>query len=106
MKIYAPLVNTRNLKRGENCLYGDYRAQEQTSISLVRLGYADGFERANAFNQINNRCMDITAIKNPLITKKGVLVMENADALAKEYGTISYEILTKSAMRAEKIYLN
>lgn len=106
MKIYAPLIKTRQIKGGEHCLYGDYKVQEDMQVSLIRLGYADGVMRENISGQINNRCMDITAVKNPIITNKGVLVMDNADALAKEYGTISYEILTKSAMRAEKIYLN
>ncbi len=106
MKIYAPLIKTRQIKRGENCLYGSFRVQGDMSVGLVRVGYADGLTRAKITRQVNNRCMDISAVKNPLITNRGVLIMDNADSLAKEYGTISYEILTKSALRAEKIYLN
>ena len=106
MKIYAPLVKNRKLKNGENCLYGDFKLEEDTNLSLIRVGYADGFIRQNVFGQVNNRCMDITAVKTPKITNKGVLIMDNADDLARYYHTISYEILTKSAMRAEKIYLN
>ncbi len=106
MKVYAPLLKTRALKRGDNCLYGSFRLEEDADVGLVRVGYADGFMRNCALGQVNNRCMDITAVKNPKITDKGVLIMDNADALARQYHTISYEILTKSAMRAEKIYLN
>ncbi len=106
MKIYAPLVKNRKLKNGENCLYGDFKLEEDTNLSLIRVGYADGFMRQNVFGQVNNRCMDITAVKTPKISNKGVLIMDNADDLARYYHTISYEILTKSAMRAEKIYLN
>ena len=44
------------------------------------------------------------------LTKGGradyAVVMDNADLIAKENGTISYEVLTKCALRAEKIYLN
>ena len=53
----------------------------------------------------NNRCMDISAVKGADDTKKGVLIMDNAHLLAKEYGTISYEVLVNCAKRAEKIYL-
>ena len=106
MKVYSPLVKTRSLKRGENCLYGSFKLDGDTDLSLVRVGYADGFMRQNVLGQINNRCMDITAVKTPKITNKGVLIMDNADELARYYHTISYEILTKTAMRAEKIYLN
>ena len=106
MKIYAPLLKTRELKKGENCLYGDFKLQEDTSVGLIRVGYADGFMRKDIFGQINNRCMDITAVKNPKKTNRGVLILDDADKLARQYQTISYEILTKSAIRAEKIYLN
>ncbi len=106
MKIYAPLVKTRKIKRGEHCLYGSLKLQEDTMVSLIRVGYADGFMRQNTVLQINNRCMDITALNNPKTTKKGVIIMDDANLLAERYHTISYEILTKSAMRAEKIYLN
>ena len=106
MKIYAPLLKSRELKKGESCLYGSFRLEQDASIGLVRVGYADGFMRKNILGQVNNRCMDITAIKKPKVTNKGVLIMDNADLLGKQYDTISYEILTKSAIRAEKIYLN
>ena len=106
MKIYSPLIKTRVIKRGENCLYGSWKAKEDLSVSLLRTGYADGFMRQNVFGQINNRCMDITAVKNAKITDKGVLIMGDAEGIAKQYNTISYEILTKSAIRAERIYLN
>ncbi len=106
MKIYAPLVKTRKVKMGENCLYGSFRLDSDQNVSLIRVGYADGFVRQNVLGQVNDRCMDITAVKNPKTTNKGVLIMDNADELARYYNTISYEILTKTAMRAEKIYLN
>ncbi len=106
MKIYAPLVKTRRVKRGETCLYGDFTLDNAEKISLIRVGYADGFTRGGVLDQVNNRCMDLTAVKKPKTTKKGVLIMDNAELLAEKYNTISYEILTKSAIRAEKIYLN
>jgi alanine racemase len=106
MKIYAPLISWRKVEKGQNCLYGSLTAEKNLEVGLVRVGYADGVMRQNIAGQFNNRCMDITALTNPKITKNGVLIMDNADLLASQYHTISYEILTKSAIRAEKIYLN
>lgn len=106
MKIYAPVLCKRTLLKGQSALYGDVRSAENTEFSLVRYGYADGLFRQNESGLFNNRCMDVSAMLNPKITKRGAVVMDNAQVLAKKYNTISYEILTKSAIRAEKIYLN
>lgn len=107
MKVYAPVIKNRTLKKGENCLYSEYQTSEEQEISLVRFGYADGLFRRQVFGQVNNRCMDATAInsKNIKITKYGALIMDDASVLASEYDTIPYEILSKITMRAQKIYL-
>ncbi len=106
MKIYAPLVKERALKKGDNCLYGNLALSQDKTLYLVRFGYADGLPRRKVKGQFNNRCMDITALEKAEITKKGVLVLDNADKLAKKYNTISYEILTKCSLRSQKIYLH
>ncbi|MBO4251326.1 MAG: alanine racemase [Clostridia bacterium] len=103
MKIVAPVVKRERLSRGECALYGDKRAEKDTDLTLIRYGYADGLNRKETAGQFNNRCMDITALTG----KSGgrtVVVMDNADKTAEKYGTISYEILVKCALRAEKIY--
>ena len=104
MKVYAPKLKSRSLYKGENLLYGNYALSKNQDISLVRYGYADGLFRSKTPAQFNNRCMDVSAL--PFSQKDWVLVMENADVLAKQYKTISYEILTKCAFKAQKIYLN
>ncbi len=106
MKIYAPVLCKRTLAKGESALYGDLRCIENTEFSLVRYGYADGLSRQSVEGLFNNRCMDISAMTKVKTTKHGAVIMDNAQELAKKYNTISYEILTKSAIRAEKIYLN
>ena len=105
MKVYAPLIKKRVIKAGEGCLYGQKTALSTQTLSLIRCGYADGFMRRENSYLFNNRCMDISALKGAKNTKKGVLIMDNADLLAKEYNTISYEVLCACAKRAEKIYL-
>ena len=104
MKVYAPIVARRKLKRGNYALYGDKLALEDTDFALVRYGYADGLFRKEIDGQFNNRCMDLTAMTGIGRKARFVAVMENAEILAEEYGTISYEILVKCALRAEKTY--
>ena len=49
--------------------------------------------------------MDLTALKGDFNGKKEICVMGNADKVARDYGTIPYEILVKCALRAEKKYI-
>ena len=105
MKVYAPLIKKRAISEGEHCLYGGKRAKRAERLSLIRCGYADGFFRRQTAILFNNRCMDISAVKCQNNTDKGVLVMDDADRLAKDYNTISYEVLVSCTKRAQKIYL-
>jgi alanine racemase len=103
MKLIAPVIKRRMLSVGEKALYGNKRTFKRRGISLIRFGYADGLPRKAVKGQFNNRCMDITAVEGA--TDDYFVVMDNAETLAKAYHTISYEILTKVCLRAEKIYL-
>lgn len=105
MKVYAPVVSRRKLKRGDTALYGDKKAARDADIALVRYGYADGLPRKETSGQFNNRCMDITAVTGVNRGATEVVVMDNAEIIAKKYNTISYEILVKCALRAEKEYI-
>ena len=105
MKVYAPIILERNIKKGESALYGNLPAIKAQKISLVRYGYADGLFRLAVDGQFNNRCMDITALNNINKEKGYALIMGDADKTAKLYKTISYEVLVKCSLRAEKIYL-
>ena len=104
MKINAPVIAERHLKAGESAMYGNFPALRETDIRIIRYGYADGLPRKRAAGQFNNRCMDVTAVISDKNCGKYYPVLTDAAALARSYGTISYEILTKAALRAEKIY--
>ncbi len=104
MKVYAPVLCSRKLKRGDCALYGDKRVTKDTEITLVRYGYADGLFRAETAWQFNNRCMDITAMTGVKKGAREVAVMSDAEKIARAYKTIPYEILVKCALRAEKEY--
>ena len=105
MKIYALTLSSFTIKKGESALYGKKIADRAETLSLIRYGYADGQERRETEEIFNNRCMDVTAVRKRIKGKK-YLLLNNADRIAKTYNTISYEILVKSAIRAEKIYIN
>jgi alanine racemase len=106
MQVFAPVVTTRKVKKGQSALYGNLTAKSDLDLSIIRYGYADGLQRAKVDNQFNNRCMDLTAIKGVKTQNGYVCVMDNAEQIAKNQNTISYEVLTKCAMRAQKIYIN
>ncbi len=103
MRVYAPVIKTRLVKQFSNCLYGSYRLKKSQTLSIIRYGYADGLNRYKIKGQINNRCMDVTAIKGE--RSERVCVMSDANRIAKRYRTIPYEIIVKCAQRANKIYI-
>lgn len=103
MKVISPVINTITLKKGESCLYSGKPIKKPVKRSLIRFGYADGLDRACIIGQINNRCMDVSAVKTKR-EKRFITVLDNAEVLARKYHTIPYEILTKVSIRAEKIY--
>ena len=102
MKVFAPVIKKRQLQAGDSLLYGDYQLPTDKRVSLIRYGYADGLERVKKGLLINNRCMDISAVEES--NKEWYAVMTDADRTANEHGTIAYEVLTKCAIRAQKIY--
>ncbi len=107
MKIYAPVVFERDVCAGDTLLYGTDRVSSAFRARIVRYGYADGLPREKAASDVAARCMDVSV--EAARTKSGgkfFAVMDDADKLAAKYNTISYEILTKSAARAEKIYID
>ena len=104
MKIYSPVLKRFDLKKGESALYGKRVAERDEDLSLVRYGYADGLPRKESVFTFNNMCMDVSLFKN-VGGGSWFCVLKNAEELAAGFDTISYETLTKAAVRAEKIYI-
>ncbi len=103
MKIYAPTIATKSLKENSLFLYGKEKVGSNKKSTLIRFGYADGLPRKKGINLTTNRCMDISGIDGEFKGNYAV-IDSNADLIAKEYGTISYEVLVNLGKRAEKIY--
>lgn len=101
LKVKAEILGTRRLLEGENYLYGDFTAKSGT-YSLIRLGYADGLFRKQSGLTANNRCMDVSGISGDFDS----YLITDFEKVAKEYGTICYEVLCNITKRAEFEYLN
>ena len=105
MSVYSQVVKDGVIKTGEHLLYGSYSVKEDAEYSLVRYGYADGLPRKQSDLTLNNRCMDVSAVKKRTKSKFFCILSQNADEIAKKYDTISYEVLTSVAKRANRVYL-
>ncbi len=104
MRVYAPVVENRILPCFGRAMYGVKTNLVGGKFHLVRYGYADGLFRKRKGRLLRNRCMDVSAYKGE--AQGSIAIMTDAEATAKENGTISYEVLVKVAARAEKIYVD
>ncbi len=102
MQVFAPAVTVREAERGDYLLYGSEKLERREKFTLLRYGYADGLPRKKSGDLLKNRCMDLSAVGG---VRESVNVLDNAEELAKENGTIVYELLCGAANRAERIYL-
>ena len=114
----------KNIKKGESIGYNRaYIASENLTIATIPIGYADGLRRnlsnengnvwvnGTICNIVGNVCMDMTMID---ITKANakehdeVIVFGNEhdiSHMAKNAGTIPYEILTSISQRVNRRYI-
>jgi alanine racemase len=101
MSLHANKVSTRTLKAGERIGYGgDFIAPEAMLVSTYDLGYGDGWRRGDSNEPymtseglaiLGRVSMDFIALESD---KEEVCVMNDAQAAAKQFGTISYEVTT------------
>lgn len=109
MKLYAECVCVRGKSYG-GAGYGEGEKALKRSC-VLRIGYADGCGHENAGGykglrgQASDFCMDACIVEKRWKRGRKVLVMDDADEVAKARGTISYEVLCLAGMRAEKKYL-
>lgn len=98
LKVYARKIqDTPFIGGGVGYNFADKRYK---TLSVYRLGYADGFQRTVPLGE-KTLCMDSFI---HIGGEEMQLVMSDADAYARECGTISYEVLTSVTRRSERIY--
>ena len=123
---YSRLSYVKNLEQGEAVSYGaTHIIKEASAIGTVPVGYADGYNRSlsNKANvlvsgikikQVGRVCMDqfmvelngIDAKENEKVTLIGKQndAQITADEMAKEVGTINYEVVCAIADRVKRYY--
>ena len=124
MDVKSKVVLIKSLKKGESVSYGmTWKADKDTKIALIPIGYADGIPIKLSNNwevKINNKyypvrgriCMDLMMIEifnDKISVEDDVLIFGNdkklnAETMAKKSETISYEILVNVGERVKRVY--
>jgi len=109
MTLHAKKVSSRVVKSGERIGYGgEFIAGGEMKVSTYDLGYGDGWCRGDAHQPyitgeglpiLGRVSMDFISLESD---KEVVCVMNDAQAAAKQLGTISYEITTALAASISK----
>lgn len=124
MKMKSILTHVKTIRSGETVGYGQsYTVLCDTKVGTVGIGYADGYPRSlsnKGFVEIKGKkcpiigrvCMDMMMIdlgNMDIEPGEEVLIFGSdtlsATDLAKEAGTISYEIISSVSRRVPRIYI-
>ncbi len=127
MTLKTSVAYVKELKKGATVSYGrTFTAQKDMKIATVPIGYADGYIRANAaegYMLINGQkakivgriCMDQTMLDvtdldyveqgdEVIVFGTGKSDEPTADLLAKNTGTINYEVVCLVGKRVPRVY--
>jgi alanine racemase len=125
----AEIISVRSIAKGEFVSYGcEWRAEHDTQIATLGIGYADGVPRSLhgcGHVLINGRScpyagrvtMDMVTVNvgpgdPPLIGDVATLIGTDGDAMisldqfANWSGTVSYEVLTRLGTRLPRVYID
>lgn len=124
MKLSARVCAVHELKAGDCVSYGcTYRAEKDTRVAVIAIGYADGFSRVysgrkliringKTFATVGKICMDMCMVDigsdfECSVRDEAVIfeTSEDIDRLANALGTINYEILCSLKHRVKLEYV-
>jgi len=101
LSLHAKRTSTRHLPAGARIGYGgDHTVSKPTTVSTYDLGYGDGWRRGDASDPyitaeglpiLGRVSMDFISLEGDRDT---VCIMDDAQAAAHHFGTISYEMTT------------
>ena len=119
-KLCSKLTQVKRIQKDQKVGYGaTYTAEGDEWIGVVPIGYADGWIRAHQGRSvmvegqeceiIGRVCMDQMMIRLPYEMEMGTLVTLIGEGMpvervAREIGTISYEILCEISDRVPRVY--
>ncbi len=120
IKLYSEIIQINNLKKDEVVGYnGAFKANKDTKIGVVPIGYADGIIRKNTgrfvyinekqYRIVGNVCMDMMFVEidnNIKLYDKVEILKDNEhiEEVAKYLDSIPYEILCEISNRVPRIY--
>lgn len=123
MRLTARVSAIHELKKGDCVSYGcTYKAEEDTKVAVISIGYADGFSRVysgkeliringKTFKTVGKICMDMCIVDVgkdfEIDIADEAVIFENSediDNLAETLGTINYEILCSLKNRVQLEY--
>jgi alanine racemase len=126
MSLKSVVSHIKEIGIGDTVSYGcDFVADRTMRIATVPMGYADGFERSNAKNNvfltvkgkkapiIGRICMDqlmldvtdVDIAMGDVVTVFGDNSANTADTLAAADGTINYEIICSIGKRVPRVFI-
>ncbi|MFT5659441.1 MAG: alanine racemase [Sulfurimonas sp.] len=111
LSVYANVISTRELQKGEAVGYGaTFVAEQDCVVSSYDFGYGDGFLRGCSNNYTSPKGLELAgriSMDNSsfVSSEKNILIFNDARVVAKSAKTISYEVLTslKSDLKREII---
>lgn len=125
MNLSARICAVHSLKKGDCVSYGcTYKAEKDTRVAVIAIGYADGFSRVYSgkeliringglFATVGKICMDMCmadiGLQWPCNVGDKAIIFEKAediDKLASALGTINYEVLCSLKHRVQLKYIN
>jgi len=102
LALWAEKLSSRILKKGERVGYGSvYEAKKDEFISTYDIGYGDGFFRFDGFSPVAMADGSLTKGRMSMDSfclggdAPNVCMFDDANPLAQQFHTISYEIITK-----------
>lgn len=124
MKLSARVCAVHELKAGDCVSYGcTYRAEKDTRVAVIAIGYADGFSRVysgkeliringKSYATVGKICMDMCMVNigsdADCNVRDEAVIFESAediDRLANALGTINYEVLCSLKHRVKLEYV-
>ncbi len=108
LSLWANRVSTRRVKKAQRLGYGgEYIAPRDMIVSTYNLGYGDGWIRSNDFNIYIDTLPILGRVSMDYISLESredeILIFNNANKIAKEMNTISYEILTQLSNNIKRV---
>jgi len=112
LALWAEKLSTRILKKGERVGYGSvYEATVDEMISTYDIGYGDGFFRFDGFHPVKMADGSLTKGRMSMDSfclggdEEKVCMFDDANPLAEQFNTISYEIITKLYPALKKVVI-